>query len=267
MRILVVEKKAAFEAVNGDRDHLQGHQEAEDSFRSDSANPLLEPPKDPAYVISPNQSWIIELCPVLFCFKKIRMITASWITLVHATLLGTLDATVPLIGEQFYNFNSLQTGLLLLPILIPILLFGPVAGWLMDRKGSRFLVILGFGLLVPILASLRMAQPGGISAVLVYCILLALCGSCLAFTSPPALVESTVVVDKYFKANPNMFGPNGPYAQISGISGMLYNAGTALGALLAGGLKESIGYGNINLALAALAFVTALLGTVFQHEA
>ena len=258
MRILMVEKKAAAEDKIGNGEATPGRQQAEDAFSADT-RPLLEPPKDEAYIISPTQPWITELCPVLYCFNDIQMFIASWITFVQATLLGALDATVPLIGEQYYNLNSLQTGFLLVPILLPILLCGPVAGWLMDRKGPKLLVILGFGLLVPVFTSLWVVQPGQYPAVVVYCILLGLCGSCLAFTSPPALVESTVVVDRYYKANPDLFGPNGPYAQISSITGMVYNAGTAVGALLAGGLNNAIGYGNMNLVLAALALVTAFV--------
>ena len=39
----------------------------------------------------------------------------------------------------------------------------------------------------------------------------------------------------------------------------MYNAGSALGPLLAGDLKDAVGYGNMNLAAAALSLLTALL--------
>ena len=106
---------------------------------------------------------------------------------------------------------------------------------------------------------MRIVQPGGPIQVWIYCVILTLCATCLATTNPPALVESTLVVEKYYKANPEIFGPNGPYAQISSITGFMYNAGTAIGLLLAGALKDAVGYGNMNLVTAALSLITALL--------
>ena len=128
-----------------------------------------------------------------------------------------------------------------------------------DRQGSRIIAISGFGLLGPLLMLLRAVHPGGLDQVLIYCLLLTLCGTCLATTNPPALVESTLMVEKYHKANPEVFGPNGPYAQTSSVTGFVYNAGSALGPLLAGDLKDAVGYGNMNLAAAALSLLTALL--------
>ncbi|KAL8846295.1 MAG: hypothetical protein Q9221_008611 [Calogaya cf. arnoldii] len=190
---------------------------------------------------------------------------ASWITLIQATLLGSLDATVPTVAQEYYDFNPLQTGLLFIPIVLPMLVIGPVAGWITDQQGSKNIVVAGSGLLVPLLVSLRLVQPGGLNQVLIYCFILTLSGTCLAATNPPALVESTLVVEKYHKANPEMFGPNGPYAQISSITGFMYNAGTALGPLLAGAFKDAVGYGNMNLIAAMLSLVTALLA-LFNTE-
>ena len=56
------------------------------------------------------------------------MLTANWITLIQATLVGSLDATVPTVAEEYYGFNYLQTGLLFIPIVLPMLIIGPVAG-------------------------------------------------------------------------------------------------------------------------------------------
>lgn len=260
MRLLMIEKKIAAE-FGFDKGHpAEQRRHSEDTCSDGAEEPLLTAPQDQAYVIPPEQPWLIKWYPILYCFKDARMLTASWITLIQATLLGALDATVPTIGEAYYGFTSLQTGLLFIPILLPILILGPLAGWITDRQGPRTIVVWGFGLLVPIFFLLRIVRPGGLTQILIYCILLALCGTCLAATSPPALVESTLVIEQYYKANPEIFGPNGPYAQISSITGFTYNAGTALGPLLAGALKDALGYGNMNLFTAGLSLITALLG-------
>ncbi|KAL9615524.1 MAG: hypothetical protein Q9167_000037 [Letrouitia subvulpina] len=266
MRLLMVEKKIATKFGFGDGDPAEQRPHSEDTREVGPDDPLLKKPQDPAYIIPLEQPRMIKSCPILYCFKNVRLLTANWITLIQATILGALDATVPTVGEEYYDFNSLQTGLLFIPILVPGLILGPVAGGITDRQGPKTIVVLGFGLLVPIFILLRIAQPGGLVEVLIYCFLLTLCGTCLAFTNPPALVESTLVIEKYHKANPEIFGPNGPYAQVSSITGFTYNAGTALGSLLAGALKDAIGYGNMNLVTAALSLITALLGFLYTGE-
>lgn len=269
MRLLVVEKKAAarFDLESRDEDfagrrRVSGEGDAEEG----AENPLLKQPQDPAYAIPPGQCWMIQSHPLLYCFKDTRMQTSIWITLIQATLMGSLDATVPTVGEAYYGFTSLQTGLLFIPVVLPGLIFTPIAGCITDRKGPRAIVTWGYALLVPTFASLRMVHPGGLDQILTYCLLLTLCGTCLAATNPPAMVEPTLVAEKYHKANPETFGPNGPYVQIASVIGLVYNAGTALGPLLAGALKNTVGYGNMNLVNAALALATALLGYMYAGE-
>ncbi|KAL8980045.1 MAG: hypothetical protein Q9205_004768 [Flavoplaca limonia] len=63
-----------------------------------------------------------------------------------------MKATVSTVVEEYYGFNSLQTGLLLIPAVLPMLVIGPVAGWTTDRQGSRITAIGGFGLLGPLLS-------------------------------------------------------------------------------------------------------------------
>lgn len=266
MWLLIVEKKNTskfgpeYEDPEGERQNLEGPDEGGEQ------DALLQKPPDPVYVIPSGQPWLIQSYPILYCFKDSRMLTANWITLMQAALVATLDATVPIIGEASYGFTSLQTGLLFIPILLPSLVLGPLAGGILDRQGPKTMVVWGFGLLVPIFLSLQLVRPGGIDQILMYALILTLCGTCLAVTSPPALVESTLVVEKYHQANPEVFGAHGPYAQASSITGLVYNAGTALGALVAGALNDAIGYGNMNLVTAALSFVTAILGWFFLNE-
>lgn len=266
MRLLMIEKKTAADFGLENGDPAEQHHRAENTHEEGAETPLLKTPPDQAYLIPPNQPRVIEAYPILYCFKDARMLTANWITLIQATLLGGLDATVPTVAEEYYDFNPLQTGLLFIPIVLPMLMIGPVAGLITDRQGPKTIVVVGFGLLMPLFILLRLVQPGGLDQILKYCLILTLCGTCLAATNPPALVESTLVVEKYHKANPEMFGPNGPYAKISSITGFTYNAGTAVGPLLAGALKDAVGYGNMNLVTAALSFITAFLAFFYTGE-
>ena len=262
MRLLMIEKKFA-DDYGCCHVHPAAPSRPPVTNGEEAADPLVKAQRDPAYIIPSEQSTLIASYPILYCFLDARMLTASWITLIQATFLGSLDAMIPVIGEAYYHFNSLQTGLLFVPMVLPMLLLGPIAGWIIDRHGSRAIVALGFGFLVPVFIFLWWVQSGGFVHSLLYCAVLTLCGTCLAATSPSALVESTLVVEEYHRANPGVFGTNGPYAQISSVTGLLYNAGTALGPLLASSLKDAAGYRHMNLVIAAVSLITAVLALLY----
>ena len=80
----------------------------------------------------------------------------------------------------------------------------------------------------------------------------------LAATGAPTIVEAGAVVEKFHKRNPESFGDKGPYAQLYGMTSITFNLGLALGPIVAGGLKETIGYADMNLVLSVLAAATAL---------
>jgi len=81
----------------------------------------------------------------------------------------------------------------------------------------------------------------------------------MALIGSPSIVEASAVVRKYDKANPELFGENGPYAQLYGFNSLVFSAGLTLGPLLSGGLRDAMGYGNMNIVIAAISAVTALL--------
>ena len=258
-RLLKIEKKIAAGQRLNTKDPTGQNRGADDTYEEGAETLLLKTPQDQAYIIPQDQSRVMKAYPILHCFKDGGDANCELDNSHTSNTSRSLDATVPTVAEEYYGFISLQTGLLFIPIVLPMLIIGPVAGWMTDRQGSRIIAISGFGLLGPLLMLLRAVHPGGLDQVLIYCLLLTLCGTCLATTNPPALVESMLMVEKYHKANPEVFGPNGPYAQTSSVTGFMYNAGSALGPLLAGDLKDAVGYGNMNLAAAALSLLTALL--------
>ena len=135
---------------------------------------------------------------------------------------------------------------------------GPIAGWATDRYGTKPLAVAGYLWLVPALVLLRVPQPKPLGKNLaIYCVILALNGAGLATIGAPSLVEAGAVVDRFYKANPENF-PDSPYAQLYGFNSMVFSAGLALGPLVAGGLKEKIGYGDSNAVLAAVSGLTAV---------
>jgi hypothetical protein len=219
-----------------------------------------------AYKLSPNQPSISRLAPILPCLASPRLLTALLAALVQAILLGSFDATIPTVANQYFGFDSLKSGLLFLPLGIFDLLLGPVFGWVIDKYGVKLVAVGSYVLLIPALTLLRIPQPGGEDQQIVFGVLLAFCGVGLAGIGAPGMVEAGAVVEKYYKANPEFFdrnGKGGPYAQLYGLQSMVFSAGLAIGPELAGQLKEVIGYGNMNAVLAGVCGATALLCFVF----
>lgn len=269
MRLLLIEKKTAAkytDVMNIEQDDVQQqNQQAEDegNDQADEETHLLGEREDKEYKIPADQPRPIRFFPLLYCLSDPRLLVALLLAFVQATLLSTFDATVPTIATSYFGFDSLSSGLLFIALVLPYLVLGPIAGWAVDRYGTKPASVLGFGYLVPVLVLLRLTAQGGKSEVVKYCALLALCGVGLAVISSPSIVEASTVVEMYQKANPDFFGANGPYAQLYGINSMVFSAGLTLGPLVAGGLKDTIGYGDMNAVIAALCGITAVLSFVF----
>lgn len=181
---------------------------------------------------------------------------------VQASLIALFDATIPTEAQELFDFSSLQAGLLFIATDVPYLILGPLGGWAVDRFGTKPVAVIGFAYLVPTLVLLRLPSAellDGSKNVILYSAILALNGVGLAIISAPSVVEASDVVQKYDKANPGFFGENGPYAQLYGFNSVFFNLGLTIGPLVAGALKDSIGYGNMNLVFAVASGVTAIL--------
>lgn len=157
----------------------------------------------------------------------------------------------------------MKAGLLFIALVLPYLILGPVAGWSVDRYGPKPAAVLGFGYLVPMLILLRLVCAGGKTQIIIYCVLLSLCGMGLGVIGSPSIVEASYVVQQYEKTNPDFFGVNGPYAQLYAINSMIFSLGLAVGPLVSGFLRDAIGYGNMNIVVAALCLVTSTLSFIY----
>lgn len=266
MRLLLIEKKVAAQwETTPDEPQDESSQTVENATTEDAdeEEPLLHKKEEEKYKVPEGQRKVVRSFPILYCLKDPRLLTALLLAFNQATLLATFDATVPTEAEELFDFDSLKAGLLFIALVLPYLLLGPIAGWLVDRFGPKPAAVVGFGYLVPVLILLRLARPGGTSQIVIYCALLSLCGIGLAVIGSPSIVEAAFVVQLYDTANPDFFGEQGPYAQLYGINSMVFSAGLTLGPLISGGLKDSIGYGNMNIVVAVLCLITALLSVVY----
>ncbi|TGJ80929.1 hypothetical protein E0Z10_g7842 [Xylaria hypoxylon] len=271
MRLLVIEKRTAAkytESVHDgegnprnmesriDQDHDGANHEASEE------DALLPKKEDETYKIREEPNKLVRSLPILICFKSPRLLMSLFLAFVQAALLAVYDATIPTEAQSLFQFSPLKAGLLFIALDVPYLILGPLAGWAVDRYGTKRVAVIGFGWMVPVLILLRLPPEELLPKsknIILYCALLALNGIGLAIIDSPSVVEASDVVQKYDKANPGFFGKNGPYAQLYGFNSLFFCAGLTVGPVVAGALKDSIGYGNMNLVFAILSAITAAL--------
>lgn len=276
MRVLVIEKKVArrYESVSGleqasqsnPQSDVEEHQNEVDEHGNGEEEPLLGKKKDENeddpnenYRLPATTSRIYRIFPILPCLKNPRILAAFLLALIQALLIGSFDATVPTEAQELFGFNSLKAGLLFVPLVATDLVFGPIIGWCVDRFGTKPVAVFSYTLLTPVLILLRLPHAGGMHQILLYAGLLLVSGIGCAGIGAPSIVEAGAVMERYLEVNPDHFGDNGPYAQLYGMSNMVFSLGLTIGPELAGELKGAIGYGNMNLVLAVIAALTAVI--------
>lgn len=274
MRVLVVEKKVAARYKDQMQDTSSGHDnrrhgnddDSDDPENTSSANDddaLLPKTEADYYTVPPDQNRLVRNLPILYCLTSPRLLIALLLGFMQALILGTFDATLPTQASTLFAFSSLSSGLLFIALDIPYLVSGPLAGWAVDKYGPKPSSVIGFGYMVPALILLRIPHAGGKDQIILFCALLTLCGVGMGIIGSPSIVEASDVVQKFDKANGDFFGKNGPYAQLYGLNSLVFSAGLTVGPVLAGGLRDSIGYGNMNLVVAMLSAMTAVLSFIY----
>ncbi|KER00246.1 hypothetical protein AUEXF2481DRAFT_34452 [Aureobasidium subglaciale EXF-2481] len=271
MRLLVIEKKVArrynfTEPADGSEEASAVHDDDE-AARGEEEPLLGNKAQSEYYRIPDDQPTIVRKVQILPCLKNPRLVAALVVAFVQAALLGSFDATIPTIGQEFFNFSSLEAGILFLPLGGFDLILGPVFGWAVDKYGTKLAAVGGYTFLVPCLVLLRLPHAGGKDQIILYGALLGLCGVGLAAIGAPSIVEAGTIVESYYEANPEFFGNEGPpYSQLYGLTSMVFSAGLAVGPELAGEFKQMIGYGNMNIILAVICGFTAALSFFYIGE-
>ncbi|KAF2796277.1 MFS general substrate transporter [Melanomma pulvis-pyrius CBS 109.77] len=263
MRLLMIEKKVASKYVVVSSEPPETLTPTENtSLLSQSSANLSH------YRLPEPKQRITRMFPILLVLRDPGLLTALFMGVIQAILLGSFDATVPLVASSRYGFDSFKSGLLFFPLGGADLLLGPVFGWCVDHWGTKLVSVLGFTFFVPALVLLRL--PAEVATdlelshqIALYACLLAVNGIGLAMINSTSIVEAGNVLEKYWKANSELFEGQAPYAQLYGIHSMLWSAGLTVGPLVSGFLREEIGYGNMNAVLASMCAITAVLAALF----
>ena len=283
MRVFMIEKKstasskpaAATPSSNHSNGSVDEDSTSDDTSRTavDETSSLLrstEGRESHTYVIPGEVAWIYRGVPLLFCFSHSHsLVLAEVVAFSQGILLSAFNATVPTYATEVFGFGSFKASLLFLPLGIMNICVGPVGGWAIDRYGTKPVAVTGFALLAPALALLRFPESAAADKRLPFYVLnLAACGLGLPVLGSSSVVEAGNVVKKFHRRNPGRFPQHGPYAQLYAVNHTVFSLGLTVGPLLAGALKDAVGYGNMNAGLAGIAAVTALLCWLWlgQHQ-
>ncbi|KAF7857286.1 hypothetical protein EAF04_009527 [Stromatinia cepivora] len=264
MRGVLIEKKIArrYCVEDGEEDGDGDETGSDGNGEHGEDAPLLGNGKD-----ADIESWRIQKelpehvrkFPILFLLSSPRLLTAELVAFMQATILGVFDATIPTQSQSLFGFPALKTGLLFTPLVLTSLIFGPIAGMGVDRYGPKIIGTVGYTFFILPLILLRLPVENTTHNLVTFCILLSLCGLGLSMIGAPSIVEASFVAEKYHRANKDLFGEEGPYAQLYALNSMVFSAGFTIGPVIAGSLRDSIGYGNMNAVVAGMCAVVAML--------
>jgi MFS family permease len=260
MRVLVIEKKVA--ARYGLLDPLSDNSQDEEAGEE---SPLLGQNNDQEnWKVPKDQPNWVKTFPIIYCLHNPRLLTAQAVAFAQAALLGVFDATIPTEAQDLFGFDSLKAGVLFMPLVLPYLLLGPLAGKGVDKYGVKPAAFIGFSYIAIPLILLRIPHVGGTEEIVKFCVFIALSGLGLALISSTSVVEASAVVEKYHLANKDFFGEEGPYAQLYAINSVFFCLGLTVGPLIAGGLRDSIGYGNMNAVVAGFCIAVSILSFFYM---
>ena len=279
LRLLLVEKKVAARwdpnAVGRLRVDAQANTSRDATSNATPAlqNPESDASKSPAHLDSsdvevqrgapPRRRVRDRLPPVLSLLYSRRLLASLFGALIQAVLLTAFDSVLTIHAAETFNWKSTGAALLFLPIVIPTFM-APLWGWLSDKYGGRYLVIVGFLCGCPPLICLRFVNENTIRDKVLICALLAIIGLFIGMTFAPVMAEISAVAEAKEK---NMiasgrpgFGKGGAFAQAYALYNMAFAGGCMVGPLLAGFVVEANGWATMALVLGILSAITAVPG-------
>ncbi|CUS15160.1 unnamed protein product [Tuber aestivum] len=200
--------------------------------------------------------------PIIRILKYPRLLTALWGILVQAVIMTALETTLPLRVRELFNFNATGAGLIFLAVVIPTFL-APIVGWACDKWGTRWVQTAGFVICCPFFVFLRFPDHNSVSQIVLLCAILALIGIGLVLIMPTMMAEVSLSLDEVEENNPGILGKNGAYAQGYGLFSVAFSAGTLVGPLWSGFVKDAVGWNAMVCTIGALSIFTAIPSAIY----
>ncbi|BFZ55788.1 hypothetical protein PYCC9005_002829 [Savitreella phatthalungensis] len=198
--------------------------------------------------------WTSRLPAIIRILSFPRVLAGCWLGFICAAVLSCFDSVLPLHLEEIFGFDSLAAGLVFGALVLPSFVVSPLAGWWLDRRGTKLITLVGCTLQVPFLILLRLptsARPRTPQVVLM-CALLALNGVAAALALPASLAEITLCVTEAEDRHPGSFGARGALASGYALYNVMYAVGSFVGPLVAGAVRDAAGWKTMAWVMALL---------------
>ncbi|OTA22994.1 hypothetical protein BTJ68_13992 [Hortaea werneckii EXF-2000] len=176
-----------------------------------------------------SRKLINRLPAVIYLLSSRRVLSAIWCCMIQSAFLTSFDSILPLFVRDTFNWDSLGAGLIFLPIVV-VSFLGPLVG---DGLATESVQDALFGLTQTVVLT-------------------------------PMMAEITYAVDAKAQTRPpGFFGKNGAYAQAYSLFNMAWAAGSMVGPLLAGLVKQRAGWGVTTMILGIVSIVTAIPAVIW----
>lgn len=185
------------------------------------------------------------------------LVAITCLFMLNGTGTG-FDSVLPAYVKDEFGLNPLQAASFFLIMGLPMLL-GPLAGALSDKYGPKCLAISGLIIAVPNLFLLRYITfttkfPEAKLGILLFGV-----GFSFLFALPSLMTEVSTVAEEMERTSPGIFGKHGAYSQAYGLMNSAFAAGSFVGPLCAGFIREELGWPAMTLLMSVLSLMMIAL--------
>ncbi|OKL58197.1 hypothetical protein UA08_06651 [Talaromyces atroroseus] len=179
-------------------------------------------------------------------------------SVVDASIWTAFEATVPVFVIKNFKWASFEIGMCFLVLTLPSII-SPIIGSLIDRYGPRIVSVISFSSLVPIFFMFPLVNDESLRSRVLFVSLLMGAGVSFSAVMLPLMVEISEPIERKERESPGIFGAKGANAQAYALHAMAWASGQLLGPIVAGALVQTIGWRSMNIVLAVISGLTALM--------
>ncbi|RAH54057.1 MFS amine transporter [Aspergillus piperis CBS 112811] len=178
------------------------------------------------------------------------------------SFMTALEAVLPVYLPEVFPYRSTDIAIVFLSNTLPMIC-SPLGGFVVDRLGPFWPAILGFALITPSLMLLSLIlEPTEVMSVLLR-LFLFLFGCGVSLAMPAMMTEITLAKDDMEKGRPGIFGDGGASSQAYGLSNAAFAAGTLVGPLYAGYIREALSWATMAISLGTFSSLMMILAIAF----
>ncbi|GAA5986337.1 hypothetical protein JCM10908_003709 [Rhodotorula pacifica] len=178
--------------------------------------------------------------------KSPRAMTTMALTLLNGFIVGALqDTGMTLYLEEEYHLTSFGAGLVFLGFVVPTFFASPLAGWLVDRWGTKWIMVFGTALCIPMYPLLIIKGP-----LALFIFFLAVIGIGVSAFITPTTVDLALVA---------AHTPSITTAHVFSLFNLAFSVGSLIGPIVGGQIISKIGILKGWTAIAILSSALTLL--------